>query len=100
MMSRTSEAYSGVREAMTWSNFVFCDVIPRVLNCASTWANQTSGSAGQNGGSFRLSAETRGSSEARDIVSRRGHQFSESQTELYDIHIRIKYLSTTCYRMF
>ena len=30
-----------------------------VVNCASTWANQTSGSAGQKGGSFRLTAETK-----------------------------------------
>ena len=75
-MLRTSEAYSGDKEAMMWSNLVFCAVMPRVLNCTSTWANQTSGSDGQNGGSFKLSAETRSSSsEAKDIVSRHGHQF-------------------------
>ena len=32
--------------------------MPRVLNCASTWANHTSGSEGQKGGSFKLTAET------------------------------------------
>ena len=29
-----------------------------MLNCASTWANQRSGSAGQKGGSLRLTAAT------------------------------------------
>ena len=74
IISRTSKAYSGASEATMWSNFVFCAVIPRVPNCASTWANQTSGSEGQNGGSFRLSAETCGSPGSTDIVARRGHQ--------------------------
>ena len=32
--------------------------MPRVLNCASTWVNHTSGSAGQKGGSYVLTAET------------------------------------------
>ena len=29
-----------------------------MVNCASTWKNQTSGSAGQNGGSLMLTAAT------------------------------------------
>ena len=59
-MSRTSEVYSGDREAITWSNLVFCAVIPWVLNCTSTWVNQTSGSEGQKGGSLTLTAAVRG----------------------------------------
>ena len=31
-------------------------MIPLVVNCASTWAKQTSGSVGQKGGSFTLTA--------------------------------------------
>ena len=50
MRSLTSVVYCGEREATTWSNLVFCDVTPRVENWASTWANQTCGSAGQKGG--------------------------------------------------
>ena len=81
------------------SNFVFCAVIPWVLNCASTWANQTSGSEDQNDGSLRLSAETRGSAaggspEVTDIVVHVAvtnySQLFESQTEFFDIH----YIST------
>ena len=94
-MSRTSESYSGDNEVMMWSNLAFCAVIPRVLNCASTWANQTSGSDGQNGGSFKPSAETRGSSsEAKDIVSRCGHQFRYPFSSLivfYVLHIHLIY---------
>ena len=56
--SRTSVANSCANEATMWSNLVFWTVIPRVINCASTWANQTSGSAGQNGGSLRCTAAT------------------------------------------
>ena len=51
-------AYLGESEATICSNLVFCAVMPRVENWASTWANQTLGSDGQNGGSFRLIAET------------------------------------------
>ncbi len=36
MRSRTSVAISGAREATMWSNLVFCEVIPRVVNCAWT----------------------------------------------------------------
>ena len=32
--------------------------MPLVANCASTWANQTSRSAGQNDGSLRLTVAT------------------------------------------
>ena len=56
MRSRTCFANSGEREATTYSYLVFCAVIPRVLNCASTWANHTSGSDGQNEGSLRFTA--------------------------------------------
>ena len=56
--SLTSTANSGEREAMTYSNRVFCDVMPLVLNWASTCANQTVGSVGQNGGSLMLTAAT------------------------------------------
>ena len=37
-----------------------------VVNCASTWANQTSGSAGQNGGSLMLTALMTGALLTRD----------------------------------
>ena len=43
--SLTSVANSGASEATMWSNFVFCDVIPRVVNWALTCANQIWGSA-------------------------------------------------------
>lgn len=56
--SRTSTANSGDSEAITWSKRVFCVVIPLVLNWASTWANQTWGSAGQKGGSLMPTAAT------------------------------------------
>ena len=44
--------------------------MPRVVNCASTWANQTSGSAGQKGGILRVMGEiAAGVGEgARDIL--------------------------------
>ena len=56
--SLTSVANSGERELITYSKRVFWAVMPLVVNCASTWANQTSGSAGQKGGSFMLAAAT------------------------------------------
>lgn len=43
---------------MIYSKRVFWDVIPQVENCASTWRNHISGSAGQKSGSFRLTAAT------------------------------------------
>ena len=55
--SRTSWAYSCLREAMTSENFVVCAVMPRRANWTSTCANHSSGSPGQNGGSFRETAE-------------------------------------------
>ena len=58
MMSRTSVANSFESAAMTWSNFVRWLVMFRVANCASTCANQTSGSAGQKGGIFTETAVT------------------------------------------
>ena len=39
---------------------VFCDVVFRVRNCASTWANQTIGSLGRKGGSLMLMKGTGG----------------------------------------
>ena len=53
MRSRTSVATSG-RDEMTWSKRVFSAVIRLVVKCASTWANQSSGSEGQNGGSLTV----------------------------------------------
>ena len=50
-------ANSGLREPMTYkSKQVFWTMTPHVVNCASTCATYTSGSAGQNGGSFMLTA--------------------------------------------
>ena len=43
---------------MTYANCVDCDVILRVKNWASTWANQTMGSLGQYGGNFKETAWT------------------------------------------
>ena len=54
--SLTSTVKVGLRELTTQSNFAFCAVINLVVSCALTWANQTSGSAGQNGGSLMLTA--------------------------------------------
>ena len=62
--SLTSAANSGDKEDMMWSNLERWDVILLQANCASTWANQTSGSAGQNGGSLRLTADTSAEAEA------------------------------------
>ena len=44
--SRTSGAYSGKSEATTYSNLVFCVVMFRVENYASSCANHNCGSAG------------------------------------------------------
>ena len=61
--SRTSAAYSGERDETTYSNFVFCADILLVVNCASIYANHSSGSAGQKGGSLMaLAAATGGRS--------------------------------------
>ena len=43
-----------------WSNLVRWAQMLWVTNCASTCANHTSGSAGQNGSNFRLTAEMAG----------------------------------------
>ena len=43
-------AASGDRAATTWEYFVFCTVICLMVNWASTCANHSSGSEGQNGG--------------------------------------------------
>jgi hypothetical protein len=56
--SWTSVANSGDRLLTTYSNRVFWVVMPLVVNWASTWTNQTSGSAGQKGGSLILTAAT------------------------------------------
>ena len=62
--------------------FVRCWVMPLVVNCASTCANQTCGSAGQKGGSLTFTAAMLvatvaaacGCACSSVIVSRRGHQ--------------------------
>ena len=41
---------------------------PLVVNCASTWANQTSGSVGQKGGSLMLTAATVGVTAGRSAA--------------------------------
>ena len=65
-------ANSGVSELMTSSYLVFWDTIRFVENWASTWTNQTSGSADQNGGYFTLTpAKVEGPVAA---ISRQGHQ--------------------------
>ena len=74
MRSRISIAYSGARDATMWSYLVRCWVMPRVVNCASTCANQTCGSAGQNGGILRFTAPMLAASARSAIVSRRGPQ--------------------------
>ena len=51
-------ANSGESDATRYSYLVFCEVILRVANWASTWANHKSGSDGQYGGSLRLTAAT------------------------------------------
>ena len=65
-------------------DLVFWDTIRFVENWASTWTNQTSGSADQNGGNFTLTltpAKVEGpvaaavsSSDISLFESRRGHQ--------------------------
>ena len=52
--SRTSWAISGCRAETTWANLLCCATMRRVVNCASTWANQICGSEAQNGGSLTL----------------------------------------------
>ena len=59
MRSRTWVANSGEREATMYSYLVFCEVMPRVENWASTCANHKSGSDGQKGGSVRFKAVLR-----------------------------------------
>ena len=58
--SRTSWATSGLREPTTCAYFVVSDVIPRVVNCASTWENHRAGSLDQYGGSLMLTAAVNG----------------------------------------
>ena len=52
IMSLTSIGMYWVKDATTYSYFVRWEVIPRVANCDSIWANHTRGSAVQNGGSL------------------------------------------------
>ncbi len=52
--SLTSAANSGAKDETTWLNLECWDVIRLQANCVSTWANHTSGFAGQKGGSFRV----------------------------------------------
>ena len=58
-MSLISIAMSWVKDATTYSYFVRWEVIPRVANCDSIWANHTRGSAVQKGGSLSETAATR-----------------------------------------
>ena len=60
---------------------------PLVVNCASTWANQTSGSVGQKGGSLMLTAATVGATAGRSAAEgsaavRRGRTSRESSTSV------------------
>ena len=48
------------RQATMWSSLVCWTRILQVANCISICANHTSGSAGQNGCNFRLTAEMAG----------------------------------------
>ena len=82
--SLTSCAIDGCREATTYAYLVVSEVIPLVRNCASTCANQITGSFAQNGGSFTataLTGDTAGSGlEGRGlsaITSRLGHHFGD-----------------------
>ena len=68
MRSRTWVANSGEREATMYSYLVFCEVMPRVENWASTCANHKSGSDGQKGGSLRFKAATAPASRSTDIL--------------------------------
>ena len=68
MRSRTWVAISGEREATMYSYLVFCEVMPRVENWASTCANHKSGSDGQKGGSLRFKAATAPASRSTDIL--------------------------------
>ena len=43
-------------EATRWANLVLSAVIFLIVNCASAWINQPSGSDGQNGGSLTEAA--------------------------------------------
>ena len=96
MRSHTSALSSAEREATTKSYFVLCEVMPHV---ASTCANQTSGSAGQKGGSFRLTAATAADPSLSLVVmvffygSRHCHQCStlgngqkNSEINVHDTH--------------
>ena len=56
--SLTSVAISGAGVAIMWSKRVLWLVMFRVENWALTCANQTSGSAGQNGGILMATTET------------------------------------------
>ena len=56
--SRTVVAVSGARAETMYSYFVCSTVMPRVANCAFTWANHRSGSDGHNGGSLTETALT------------------------------------------
>ena len=91
-------AYSGESKVTICSNLVFCAVMPRVANWASTWANQTSGSDDKNKGSLRLIAETppvsglvRGSTDMagrrlrqKGCVARRGHHLWPTHNQVHN----------------
>ena len=55
-MSRTSLAAIGDKAATTWKNLELCVLICFRENWASNCANQSSGSEGQNGGIFTVTA--------------------------------------------
>ena len=58
--------------------------MPLVANCASTWANQMLGSAGQNDGSLIETAATRGCSPSSpDIVAA---EYTRQCHQLWNCH--------------
>ena len=56
-------------------------MIRRQANCASTCANQSSGSAGQKGGSFRETAATLGAEAPSDAEGGVGSWLPEAEPE-------------------
>ena len=76
-MSRTSLAAIGDKAATTWKNLELCVLICFRENWASNCANQSSGSEGQNGGIFTVTAfvatasfqtDVDGPSDAEEVV--------------------------------
>ena len=74
MRSRISIAYSGAMDITIWLYLVRCWVMPRVVNCASTCADQTCRLAGQNGGILTFTVPMLAASAWSATVSRWGHQ--------------------------